>query len=337
MKQYFTLLNLPCESNFKTKIERAFIPRLNPTPERYAELRHTYEGYCPLLLENGYCGLHSACGAEALPDVCRLYPRSILSNQGNQASCVNSCERTLEMLFESTNSLAFVPLNLEVQEEPVPSNEILRKQQYQLSIRALCISLLSNREDRFPLRLYKVGQVLSSLDKNEQKDWKSYDFQSDLPLCQVEKTFAFIQSIALWFVERNRSIEEFRQELTQTEADSVMDRYQRKLQHLYAVVPDHDIFMEKALVNHLFYRQFPFTYDKLSLTEHYYALVGLYLFLRYLTMSFMFNRTTIIDYIDVIARAFRVIAHTNFEHNMLILLQNEGINDWESIQSVLTF
>lgn len=337
MKQYFTLLNLPCDQNIKTKIERAFLPRLNPTPDQYAELRHTYDGYCPLLLENGYCGLHSACGVEALPDVCRLYPRSILSNQGNQACCVNSCEKTLEMLFETTDSLSFIPLDIEIDTSIITSVEAIQKHQTILSIKALCLSLLSNRTDSLAVRIYKVGQVLSSLDKSEQHDWKSHEFKTELPLCEVEKTFSIIQAIALWFVEHNRSIEELRNDLTQTDEGSVSERYLRKMNHIYAVIPNHDIYIEKALINHIFYRQFPFTYEKRSFMDHYFALVGLYLFIRYITMSFMVNRSRMVDYIDVLSRAFRVIAHTSFEHNIIILLQNQGISNLADLTSHLSF
>lgn len=337
MKQYFKLLNLPCEEPLKSKIERAFMPRLHPTPDQYAELRHTYEGYCPLLLENGYCGLHSACGVEALPDVCKTYPRSVQSSQNNQACCVNSCEKTLELLLETTDSLHFIPYDIEIDSSALTSIETMEKQQSMVTLQAFCYSLLSNRSDSFPLRMYKMGQVLTALDKNKQVDVSSFEFKTELCPFQLEKSFSLIQTIALWFAERNRSIEEFRQIFIQIEEDSIFERYHRKLTHLYSVIPNHDSYLEKVVVNQLFYRQFPFTFEKRSFTDHLLGLVGMVLFIRYLTMSFMVNRTSMIDYVDVLARAFRVIAHSSFEHNMILLLQNEGICDLESLSSILAF
>lgn len=75
--QYYRLQNIDCEPSLKQLIERTFIPKIHPSPESFAEVFHTYQGTCPLLNSQGYCALHSGCGEQSLPDVCRMYPRSV--------------------------------------------------------------------------------------------------------------------------------------------------------------------------------------------------------------------------------------------------------------------
>ena len=107
MDQYFLLHGINCNKKVKEKIDRTFRPILHGNPERYAEIVHTMDGDCPLHKLDGYCLLHETCGEEVLPWVCRYYPRGPRIDYAIEASCANSCEKTLELLFRNEEKITF--------------------------------------------------------------------------------------------------------------------------------------------------------------------------------------------------------------------------------------
>lgn len=73
---------------------------------------------CPLLAEDGLCALQKECGHDALPTVCRTYPRresAALSGYLERALSP-SCEAVLELLWNLPEGIDFVS-------DPLPKSE----------------------------------------------------------------------------------------------------------------------------------------------------------------------------------------------------------------------
>lgn len=64
---------------------------------------------CPLQSKEGLCNLQLSFGAEALPNVCAVFPRKGIRCKGQmQLSLTPACERVLEMLLEKDGPLEFI-------------------------------------------------------------------------------------------------------------------------------------------------------------------------------------------------------------------------------------
>ena len=98
---YFRLIGLNCSEDLHRKLECAFRTPEYPTPERFRLISPNWLGRCPLQREDGLCALQCECGEAALPEICRVYPRSFKREGSNlQACCSNSCEAVVERLME---------------------------------------------------------------------------------------------------------------------------------------------------------------------------------------------------------------------------------------------
>ena len=95
-EEYFRLIGLDCPAELRYILDCALAVVDDPAPERYAMMKPSYTGKCRLINEEALCSLQIACGEEALPAVCRMYPRSLTENH---AGCSASCERVVEMLM----------------------------------------------------------------------------------------------------------------------------------------------------------------------------------------------------------------------------------------------
>ncbi|MCK7487483.1 MAG: flagellin lysine-N-methylase [Bacillus subtilis] len=334
--QYYRLLGMACPSPLREKLDRTFQPLLRPTPDRFAEIVHNYEGKCPLLMDNGLCSLHAFGGETLLPSVCRYYPRGPKRDYANEASCANSCERTLELLFESPEPIRFEPLELAFDMAILESEHTTEERSFYLRLRSTCFEILSNRSEALPTRILQIGKLLHELDRQSDVDFTRIDLTVPEVTPNFQQSLPKLMAIARWFFANNRSIAEY--SLDQTHFESETDwisAYQSASRHVSDLVPLLDIKFEKMLVNHLFFRQFPFQEARASYADEFASMVGTYSFLRYLTVVMMRFKNSIEDFVDLMAKAFRVISHTRFEHNILVLLRNEEAADPVSLAQLV--
>ena len=111
---YFRLLSVSCGPAMRERLDNAVRVSLHPTPEAYAQIAPTWAGDCPLHLPDGRCSVHAMLGADALPAICRLYPRGIRVEDGNECSCANSCEAVIELMMGQKEPIRFVRADLEL-------------------------------------------------------------------------------------------------------------------------------------------------------------------------------------------------------------------------------
>lgn len=127
-------------------------------------------GVCPLLREDGLCSLQLEKGPEALPKVCRVFPRGkTYSDAGYLERHLSpACEGVLELLWNLPGGVDFVADPLPREERRAlffntPSPLLSRFQ----DVRSLCIDLLQNRRYTLPQRILLVGLALKELADGE--------------------------------------------------------------------------------------------------------------------------------------------------------------------------
>ncbi len=142
----------------------------------YGELRMR-GGRCPLLSEEGLCRLQLNSDEEALPNVCRTFPRKEkLTLTGYlERSLTLGCEGVLYLLWDLQDGIGFVSDALPEKDCKFISNEkeVAPHLDYIHEIRSLCIDLMQDR--RFPLhqRILLMGLRLQALiqEKEEVSAW----------------------------------------------------------------------------------------------------------------------------------------------------------------------
>ena len=128
-------------------------------------------GTCPLLREDGLCSLQLEKGHGALPEVCRVFPRTqAYSDSGYlERRLTPACEAVLELLWDLPDGVDFVA-------DPLPSRE-QKEGRFQAGtallprtqdVRSMCIDLLQDR--RYPLaqRILLMGLALKELADGEE-------------------------------------------------------------------------------------------------------------------------------------------------------------------------
>jgi hypothetical protein len=96
-----------------------------------------------------------------------------------------------------------------------------------------------------------------------------------------------------------------------------------------------EVMFEKIIINYLFYSQFPFSRQLYSIWDEFASLCGIYLFLRYLTIGYMAEKSSLSDFIDAVSAAFRLISHTSFDRNIDILLKQENITSLDQLANLV--
>jgi hypothetical protein len=336
MNEYFLLHGIECNKDLKDKIDRAFRPIYMPTPERYAEMVNNYYGNCPLLMDNGYCNLHSKCGEEYLPTVCKTYPRSIKTDYAFEASCANSCEKTIELLMDNSNKLNFEILSIDYFESL--NNLSDTDKSFYSNLRKVVFDIMSNRDYPIQRRILRIGELFTNLDIDNNNDIYALDWNIlNLKDTDVDFTIDTMKKITNWYKENNRGLADYLLEVEEYYSNgNLKENYLKALNHFNEILPNSEIVFEKILLNHLFFRQFPFQPYFKTFFDEFIGLSGLYLIIRYVSIPLMVNKNRVQDFIDLQAKLFRVISHSKFEYNIMVLLKNEIPLTFDTITNLIT-
>lgn len=132
----------------------------------YAHFNVGEAGRCAFQTKEGLCRLQLECGAEALPEVCRMYPRKIIwTPAAREFSLSPSCDGVLAILMD-------LPQGIDFLEEDLPKQECTTlKAIPQLArfadIRSLCIDVLQERTLPLSHRMLLLGLMLQRLKERE--------------------------------------------------------------------------------------------------------------------------------------------------------------------------
>ena len=128
------------------------------------------DGVCPLLQEDCLCALQAEKGLEALPQVCRRFPRgeSYLISGYLERSLSLACEGVLALLWDLPEGVDFLsdPLPRDAQRRLMVSGETVLCRHF-AEMRELCVDFLQDRRLPLPERILMMGMALRELAEGE--------------------------------------------------------------------------------------------------------------------------------------------------------------------------
>ena len=311
----------------------------NPTRERYATLGPGWDLRCPLMSADGLCGLQLEAGADALPEICRIYPRAF-KMFGAEASMSASCERVVELLFALKEPLKFKRAIICAEAcESIPVRGNVTGERY-AEIRKGIMEILQNRNKPFPERILEMSMWLIERDEHIERDTAVYKntLTGDK---EAEDYDVFRLAAGLMAILGGRSeslspyMEESFKNLTiLVSAQAPNDELIRNAVYVYinakrnfeARFPDWNERFEQLFVNHVFFIDFPWSDIRESFVDECVALGVTYIAVKFLSVAYMMGREKEEDLVDVTAACFRLIEHTAFDRSAcsaLMILENE--------------
>ena len=284
LEEYFRVINLDCDALFREKLDRGFYINLKPTSDHYAIIRKDYNGDCVFHGCDGLCEIHKMYGEKAIPSVCNFYPRNVSKELALEKSCSNSCEKVLEMLFKNTNPIEF-------KNEETHDMCINYSKEY-IETRKQIIDIIQTRTLSFKERIKQLSLKFCPITFTDNKVSKNI-------LLDYLKLYKE-SVVAIEIIEKINSV----------------DNYGKLEEEIYEKIPDFDIYMEKYIVNHIFFTGYP--YDKLNGKYDYmiHSLIGVYELTKYVSCFLMKDKNTKEDLVDIIALLYRLIGHSDF-HKMI--------------------
>lgn len=346
LEDYFRITSADCGNELREKIDRGVKISLHPTPDAYAQIQHDYTGNCPMRLSDGKCGIHAEMGANALAEVCKLYPRGLRKEPNYECSCANSCEATLELMFSKDEHIKFVKRQLDV-ELPTQTERTVKfdTQGKEQEIRLWLIRILQERDYPIPTRLMTLGLALRDLktvlDSKEIKGIKAlierpYEIKSadfvvnkqclSLGLFTAKRLLKLID-------ERSDSIRSYGEEALRFfgNDETSFNRYETAKELFEKKIPKWEIWFEHMLVNHIFFEQFPFQDRPEEPWEEFVAICSVYAILRFLCIGCMQHKGEISDFVDISAAFFRLVDHTSFDRYAARVLRELGCDTPQKI------
>ncbi len=357
MRDYFFLLGVDCDEDLRKRIDCGVRVKTRPTEEEYARFEPRYDGNCPLRCEDGKCALHARLGEDVLPDVCCLYPRGVRVENGEyECSCANSCEKTLELLFKN-EPITFINRKLTLRIPAVKERKVFFETLgLAQKIRLYLISVIQDRNFPLPLRIVRLGEIMTKMERLAKADDKA-GLESILnvpphllkvPITTEEKPFSkrleygleIAERMTEFFDERSLSLQKYGEEALAyfRDGNSPLTKYETAEANFKKAYPYHEAFYENVLANHLFFAQFPFQDREENAYNEFIAVCSVYALLRFLGLGATayadnYEKSTLVD---VFAATFRMIEHTEYDRYASKLLRNLNCDEKQKLYDLLS-
>lgn len=300
--EYYRLIGMECSVKLHERLEAAFCRPEFPTPEKYMYIEPDWRGQCRMLDDDGMCMIQKECGEAALTELCRVYPRSLKSENGKlQTCCSASCERTVELLMKA-ESLRFVYRELEA---PVEISEQVDPNLSDIS--AGVIAVLQDRTMPLRDRIARIctdmgGSVGGAAPKLEQ-----------LPV--------FLDELCEGCESLRKYANEVRERYGGPDAAARYEADEREFAELF---PDWECRFENLICNNVFYADFPCVDSRIGEADACSGLVLQYALLKQICVAWSAEHKTEEDFVDAAAACYHLFEHTPFYYNAKVLLNNIG-------------
>ena len=163
-KDYLSLKRQKGTADLSSRLERGVHRIRDKECVHYGEFDIS-SGDCPLLREDCLCALQAEKDHSALPEVCRVFPRTKIYMPGYlERSLSPACEGVLEQLWNLPDGVEFRSDPISQKERgtyTVPEGRNLEP--FFLSIREWCIDMLQDRRFPLPQRILLMGFALRDL------------------------------------------------------------------------------------------------------------------------------------------------------------------------------
>ncbi|MBR0137859.1 MAG: flagellin lysine-N-methylase [Erysipelotrichaceae bacterium] len=304
-EEYYRLLTANKSDRISELIAKTFVAPANPTDQKYREISFNYLGDCPLM-EDGLCLIHKEMGADALPGVCDLYPRSLKRiDEINVAVCSCSCERVAEILMEEND------LGLRVEEmegEPVLNFYVKPE------LRDELMHFHALLQDRSTTLVESLVEIC--LEVNGEQFTADYNTDRN-PL-----------SLALEILDRlvgkNTLLEEIYDKLKARYHDNYF-LYEKDRRQFEKNCPQWMRIFENVMNNSMLYENFPFVDTRCDRTSAYKGLCATYGLLRFVCIGNTADGFSNEKLADAISALFRLIDHSSFYYNVSIISSGSAL------------
>jgi len=291
MREYFDLIGRDCSEELHKRLQSAFVAPDQPSPEKFRYIAPNWLGMCPMHGDDGLCMLHKECGEGALPEVCRVYPRSLKNEGGvNQACCSSSCEAVIEILLQEKQ------LHLRLARLPLKAEYAENSDQDMTRLCAECMWTLQDRDFSLPERIAAICRML----------------QCD-PGCGMDQHQAFRLMISTLekLEEGSQSMRRFGDFAAKRYAGGRLDLYREDVGAFEQRFPLWQRWFENVLANHLVYMNFPYCESRIEPRLACRGLCITYGLMRVLGACCADQDALV----DALAGIFRLIEHSPFYYN----------------------
>lgn len=315
---YFRLVGAECSKKLRGKLDCALKVTGRTDDGCYAEISCDFSGRCKLHRSDGLCAIQTELGEEYLPSVCRYYPRAVQHAFTYKCTCSNSCEAVIETLSEIKTPLRYIEKQLPVIKEP--DHKEINTEEF--NVQRSCIDIVQDRRFSLPDRLSLLcDYIWDTSDKNTQ------NIQAD-----IAEALSIMHRFTNWFVKSSLSVHgycceaqryygiEEKDELSAAELADVVIRYQVGKREFEKFYPEWQIFFEHIIVNHMFYEDFPYSKKHENIRGSFVSLAAVYSFLRFNAIGYCIKDPTREAFVDIAAALFRLIEHSGFDNNAVIIL-----------------
>jgi hypothetical protein len=199
-------------------------------------------------------------------------------------------------------------------------------------VRSQCFGILNDRQLLFKERLFKIVKGL-------------WEYRGEENLITDNKTVVIRNEDFNYALEVMRKIKDNLKESYPRLADDLrkiesfdeqfLEIYISRSKQFAVLFPEQEIYFEKTMVNHLFYNQFPFNEDIKSFRESAISVIGVYAFLRYISVLTINDHSSTQNLVDLWSRVFTVIAHSSFEKNLVVWLKELRLSDVDLLNKLL--
>lgn len=304
--EFTRLGSVHCEARLRARLTSALAMEDYPEPQLYAYLKKGCNGSCMLLDEDGLCAVHRGLGEDMLPSVCRLFPRSVKTGSMAELVCSAGCEKTVELLMRSTDPLNFVSITRDYSGTiPQTYHDAIQRD----IMRCSAMSVMRCRS----LSIYeRFGELERQLPRRGGKSL-TYDERGVYTIAKLFVTH---------FAETGIAIKAYGVPALAMAGSA--DQYAKLRKKAYSLLPDMEIYFEKLIQNHMFYEQFPFTFEDRGRLESAATLFACYAMAEFFAVCNMRDAESREDasarFVDAVAAAFRFAEHTDFYRNAEIFI-----------------
>lgn len=306
MWEYFRLIGMDCAPEMHHRLECAFRVPEEPTPEHYRLISPNWKGACPMHDADGLCMLQRTCGADVLPEICRVYPRSLKEVAGQRkACCSNSCEAVVELLMRR-EKVSFRTAELSAAPECVMSPEwnVAR-------ICRACVERLQDRRIALNRRLAGVCSMLGGATAAVEDGWAEEGLHSLMDaLSKMQDAFDSLRHFG------KRALARYGMG-----GKGAYQNYCEDVSAMEARFPDWAAWFENILVNHFFYEDVPCVDARLKPEDTCAGICAAYAAMRVVSAAYTAEAPTREDLADALAGIFRMIEHSAFYYNAWVLIQ----------------
>ena len=335
MEDYFKLAGCECGEELRALIDRGVKVALEPTEDRYALITPRFDGECFMRLEDGRCRIHASLGEEALPQVCRLYPRGFRAQPGSECALANSCERVVELLYEREEAIRFLPTEIDITPPKLAGRLVsFPTLGRETEIRLFLIGCIQNR--CLPLRARLVNLRLA-LEKVEEATEAGDEGALDALLSgttvdtaehggSVEDAINAVCGLLDYLDGRSDSLKDYGSAAREriAGADDPVTEYGGCRKRFEKRFPKWEVFFEHLLANHMFFEQFPYQDRPVPPKEEYLSMLALYAVLRFVCVGYMAEHDGKDALIDACAAVFRLAEHSEFYRYSARTLEKMG-------------